>query len=129
MPNNATIFYHQYIACLNARDWERLGEFVTDGVIHNGRRLGVDGYRAMLEENCRDIPDLQFETNIVVADEGHIASRIRFSCAPSGEFLGLPLNGRRIVFYEHAFYALVGGKIAEVFSVIDKTGIEAQLTF
>ncbi|MFG1222949.1 ester cyclase [Xanthobacter wiegelii] len=64
-----------------------------------------------------------------MADEGHIASRIRFDCAPSGEFLGLPLNGRRIVFYEHAFYTLVGGKIAEVFSVIDKTGIEAQLTF
>ncbi|MQT13382.1 ester cyclase [Segnochrobactrum spirostomi] len=127
MPNDTTILYDRYIACLNARDWERLGEFVADGAIHNGRRLGVDGYRAMLEENCRDIPDLQFNLALVVADEGHIASRIRLDCVPIGEFLGLPVNGRRVVFHEHAFYTLVAGKIAEVFSLIDKAAIEAQL--
>ncbi|KKW92778.1 ester cyclase [Sphingobium chungbukense] len=127
MHNNATIFYNRYIACLNARDWERLGEFVTDDAVHNGRTLGVDGYRAMLEENCRDIPDLQFHVDLVVADEGHIASRIGFDCTPTGEFLGLSVDGRRVMFHEHAFYTLAAGKIAEVFSVIDKAEIEAQL--
>ena len=127
MPNHATIFYDRYIACLNARDWERLGEFVAGDAIHNGRRLGLDGYRAMLEENCRDIPDLQFKLDLVVADEAHIASRIRFDCTPTGEFMGLTVNGRRVVFHEHAFYALAAGKITEVFSVIDKAAIEAQI--
>ncbi|PJG49559.1 ester cyclase [Sphingobium sp. LB126] len=127
MHNNATIFYNRYIACLNARDWERLGEFVTDDAVHNGRPLGVDGYRAMLEENCRDISDLQFHVDLVVADEGHIASRIGFDCTPTGEFLGLSVDGRRVTFHEHAFYTLAAGKIAEVFSVIDKAEIEAQL--
>ena len=125
---NAIIFYDRYITCLNARDWERLGEFVADNAVHNGRPLGVDGYRAMLEENCRDIPDLQFNVDRVVADEGHIASRIRFDCRPAGELLGLRVDGRRVVFYEHAFYTLAAGKIAEVFSVIDKAAIEAQLS-
>lgn len=46
--------YERYIACLNARAWEALGDFVAADVVHNGRLLGVDGYRAMLEENCRD---------------------------------------------------------------------------
>ncbi|WP_407051980.1 ester cyclase [Methyloraptor flagellatus] len=128
MANHAIIFYDRYIACLNARDWKRLGEFVAAGAIHNGRPLGVDGYRAMLEENCRDIPDLQFKLDLVMADEAHIASRIRFDCTPRGEFLGLPVNGRRVVFHEHAFYTLAAGKIAEVFSVIDKAGIEAQIS-
>ena len=128
MHDNATIFYDRYIACLNARDWERLGEFVTDDAVHNGRPFGVDGYRAMLEENCRDIPDLQFHVDLVVAEDGHIASRIRFDCTPTGEFLGLPVDGRRVVFHEHAFYILAAGKIAEVFSVIDKAEIEAQLS-
>lgn len=127
MHHHATTFYDRYIACLNARDWERLGEFVADDAVHNGRRLGVDGYRAMLEENCRDIPDLRFDVDLVVADEGHIASRIRFDCAPAGTFLGLPVDGKRVVFHEHAIYILAAGKIAEVFSVIDKAAIEAQL--
>ena len=127
MHTGATILYDRYIACLNARDWERLGEFVADDAVHNGRRLGVEGYRAMLEDNCRDIPDLYFDVDLVVADEGHIASRIRFECTPIGEFLGVPVDGRRVVFHEHAFYTLENGKIAKVYSVIDKAAIEIQL--
>jgi predicted ester cyclase len=127
MNKNVTIFYDRYIACLNARDWERLGEFVTVDAVHNGRRIGVEGYRAMLEENCRDIPDLQFHVELVVANECYIASRIRFDCTPIGDFLGLPVNGRRVVFHEHVFYTLAAAKIAEVFSVIDKLAIEGQL--
>lgn len=118
--------YERYIACLNARAWMGLGEFVADDVVHNGRLIGVDGYRAMLEENCREIPDLYFHVDFVVANESHVASRIRFDCAPINEFLGVPVHGKRVVFHEHAFYALRKGKIAEVFSVIDKTAIEAQ---
>jgi steroid delta-isomerase-like uncharacterized protein len=119
--------YKQYIACLNARAWNELGEFVAADVIHNGRPLGVEGYRAMLEENFRDIPDLHFNADLVVANEGHVASRLRFDCTPVQEFLGVPVNGRRVVFHEHAFYTLREGKIAEVFSVIDKTAVEAQV--
>ena len=119
--------YKQYIACLNAHAWNELGEFVAADVIHNGRPLGVGGYRAMLEENFRDIPDLHFNVDLVVANETHVASRLRFDCTPVQDFLGVPVNGRRVVFYEHAFYTLREGKIAEVFSVIDKTAVEAQV--
>lgn len=123
----AASMYEQYIACLNARAWNELGEFVVADVVHNGRPLGVDGYRAMLEENCRDIPDLHFKVDLVVANKSHVASRLRFDCTPIHEFLGLPVGGRQVVFHEHAFYTLREGKIAEVFSVIDKAAIEAQV--
>lgn len=121
--------YERYIACLNARDWNELEEFVATDVVHNGHLLGIAGYRAMLEENCRDIPDLHFHAGLVVADEKHVASRIRFDCTPVHDFLGVPVNGRRVVFHEHAFYTLREGKIAEVFSVIDKAAVEAQGNF
>lgn len=123
----ATLLYERYIACLNARDWNALGEFLTADVVHNGRLLGVDGYRAMLEENHREIPDLHFNAGLVVATESRVAARLRFDCTPVREFLGVPVNGRRVVFHEHAFYTLREGKIAEVFSVIDKAAVEAQV--
>jgi steroid delta-isomerase-like uncharacterized protein len=123
----ASLMYERYIACLNARNWNELGDFVATDVVHNGCRLGVDGYRAMLEQNYRDIPDLHFNVDQVVANESRVACRLRFDCTPVGEFLGVPVNGRRVVFHEHAFYALREGKIAEVFSVLDKAAIEAQL--
>jgi len=119
--------YRAYIACLNAQDWEKLGQFVQDGASHNGRRLGLSGYRQMLERDFADIPDLHFSIELLVTDPPHVASRLRFDCTPKGKFLGLDVNGRRVAFAENVFYRFGGGKIEQVWSVIDKTAIEAQL--
>lgn len=120
-------FYLAYIACLNAQDWSRLGDFVHADVHHNNRPLGLAGYRAMLEYDFATIPDLRYEVELLVADADCVGSRLGFNCSPQGEFLGLPVNGKRVVFSENVFYELRGGKIARVWSVIDKLAIEAQL--
>lgn len=120
--------YRGYIACLNQQDWPKLGEFVDDEARHNGRRLGVSGYREMLEKDFREIPDLEFRIQLLVADPPAIASRLEFDCTPKGKFLGLPVNGRRVAFCENVFYEFRQGKIWQVWSVIDKAAIEAQLS-
>ena len=119
--------YRAYIACLNAQDWPHLGRFVQEDARHNGRAFGLAGYRAMLEKDFQDIPDLHFNIDRLIADPPMIAARLRFDCTPRGEFLGLPVNGRRVAFTENVFYEWREGKIAEVWSVIDKAAIEAQL--
>src|SRR5689334_4409713 len=119
--------YRAYIACLNAQDWEKLGQFVHDGASHNGRQLGLFGYRQMLERDFTEIPDLHFNIELLVADPPVIASRLRFDCTPKGKFLGLDVNGRRVAFTENVFYRFRDGRIAQVWSVIDKAAIEAQL--
>ncbi|MFO1034934.1 MAG: ester cyclase [Hyphomicrobiales bacterium] len=119
--------YRAYIACLNAQDWARLGEFVAEGAIHNGRAFGLAGYRAMLENDFRQIPDLKFVIDVLVASETHVAARLMFNCSPAGEFLGLPVNGRHVTFSEIVIYAYTGGKITEVWSVIDKAAVERQI--
>ena len=122
----ATI-YRDYIACLNEQDWPRLGHFVAHDVVHNGRAFGLAGYRAMLEGDFRDIPDLRFDVALVTCDPPNVAARLQFDCAPTGEFQGLPVNGKRVTFAENVFYEWRDGKIAQVWSVIDKAAIEAQL--
>ena len=119
--------YRAYIACLNAQDWTKLGQFVHDGACHNGRPFGLAGYRQMLERDFADIPDLHFNIELLVADPPVIASRLRFDCTPKGKFLGLDVNGRRVIFSENVFYQFRDGRIAQVWSVIDKAAIEAQL--
>ena len=119
--------YRGYIACLNQQDWQELGRFVHDEVHRNGERLGLSGYRAMLEKDFSEIPDLQFNIQLLISEPPHIASRLRFDCAPKGMFLDLPVNGRRVSFTENVFYEFRDGKIVQVWSVIDKAAIEAQL--
>ena len=119
--------YRAYIACLNRQDWPNLHRFVADDARHNGRPFGLAGYRAMLERDFEEIPDLQFNIELMVCEPPHVASRLRFDCRPKGLFLGLPVNGRRVDFRGERLLRFRDERIAEVWSVIDKAAIEAQL--
>ncbi|MCK1654427.1 ester cyclase [Bradyrhizobium sp. 149] len=119
--------YRDYIACLNRQDWSALEQFVHDGVVHNARPFGLSGYRAMLEQDFREIADLHFDIELLVCDPPYIASRLKFDCTPAGKFLGLDVNGKRVSFCENVFYQFRDGKIWQVWSIVDKAAIEAQL--
>lgn len=119
--------YRDYIECLNQRDWDRLPQFVHDEVQHNGRPLGIAGYRAMLESDYERIPDLRFDIELLVAQPPRLGCRLRFDVTPEADFLCLPVNGRKVTFWENVFYEFQDGKIRDVRSVIDKPAIEAQL--
>jgi predicted ester cyclase len=119
--------YRAYIQCLNRRDWSRLGDHVGDEARYNGRTVGLDGYRKMLEADVAAIPDLTFEIDFLVVDPPVVGARLRFDCTPKGELLGLPVNGRRVAFTENVFYQFAQGKIDSVWSVIDQAAIRAQL--
>ncbi|SHG98308.1 ester cyclase [Bradyrhizobium erythrophlei] len=119
--------YRDYIACLNRQDWPKLEQFVGDDVHYNGRPIGLSGYREMLERDYLEIPDLRFNIDLLISDPPYIASRLRFDCTPRGTFLGLPVNGKRVSFAENVFYEFRNERIDQVWSVIDKAAIEAQL--
>lgn len=120
--------YRGYIDCLNRQDWASLGEFVDHDVHYNGERVGLSGYREMLEADFRAIPDLRFVIDLLIADDTQVAARLLFDCTPVGELFGLPVNGRRVSFSENVFYAFKDGRVCTVWSVIDKAAIGAQLS-
>jgi predicted ester cyclase len=81
----------------------------------------------MLTQFFDEIPDVYFEPAKLVSQPPLLASRLVFNCTPRGTFLGPPAHGKRISFAENAIYAFQGDRICEVWSVLDKTAIEAQL--
>lgn len=119
--------YRDYIACLNKQDWPRLEQFVHEDVHYNGERIGLAGYREMLEKDFRAIPDLYFDIALLMSEPPRVASRLIFNCTPKGVLFGYPVNGKRVSFSENVFYEFRDQQIAAVWSVIDKAAIEAQL--
>ncbi|SEN74649.1 ester cyclase [Palleronia pelagia] len=119
--------YRGYIACLNAQDWDALQQHVADGVEYNGAAIGLDGYRGMLVEDFRAIPDLSFNIAMLSCDPPVIASRLAFDCTPVGQLFGLPVNGARIRFTENVFYEYHDDRIRRVWSVIDKASVAEQI--
>jgi predicted ester cyclase len=127
MRTDLSEVYRDYIACLNAQDWPKLEQFVHDDVHYNGQRIGISGYREMLERDFCEISDLYFDIQLLISDPPFVASRLEFDCTPKGTFLGLDVNGKRVSFTENVFYEFRREKIWHVWSVIDKAAIEAQL--
>ena len=119
--------YRDYIACLNGQDWRNLVRFVHEEVTHNGARIGLAGYRKMLERDFSEIPDLSFTIELVVTEPPYLASRLSFNCTPRERFLNLSVDGRTVSFAENVFYEFLDERIVQVWSVIDKAAIEAQL--
>jgi predicted ester cyclase len=112
---------------LNDQDWPSLGNFVDAEVSYNGRPIGLTGYRHMLVGDFEAIPDLSFNIQMLISEPPLVASRIGFDCTPKGSLFGIPVNGRRVSFNENVFYQYREGKIVQVWSVIDKAAIEAQV--
>ena len=79
MSTELSALYRAYIDCLNRRAWDELGRFVHGDVVHNGRALGLSGYRAMLEGDVRLIPDLRFAVEMLVCDASTVAARLLFA--------------------------------------------------
>ncbi|RWD66230.1 MAG: ester cyclase [Mesorhizobium sp.] len=119
--------YKGYIACLNEQDWDNLGRFVGEEVQYNGETIGLSGYRRMLEGDFESIPDLRFNIELLVSEPPRVAARLHFDCRPKGMLFGLPVNDKRVSFAENVFYEFQDGRIGEVWSVIDKAAIQAQL--
>jgi predicted ester cyclase len=126
-PTDLASLYRDYITCLNRQDWQALGKFVHDEVVHNSQSFGLTGYRAMLERDFRQIPDLRFNIELLICEPPRIAARLNFDSTPVGTFLGLGVNGRRVRFCENVIYEFDDARIRQVWSVIDKAAIEAQL--
>ena len=127
MKADLSKIYRDYIACLNKQDWSNLVQFVHEEVRYNDERIGLSGYREMLEGDFRAIPDLYFGIHLLVSEPPRVASRLSFDCTPKGTLFGIPVNGKRVSFTENVIYEFRDDKIEQVWSVIDKVAIMSQL--
>ena len=124
---NLSDIYRDYIACLNKQDWTNLGQFVHEEVHYNGDRIGLSGYREMLEADFRAIPDLYFDIHLLISEPPRVASRLSFDCTPKGILFGFHVNGKKVSFAENVFYEFRDERIEKVWSVIDRAAIASQL--
>jgi predicted ester cyclase len=118
--------YRGYLACLNEKRFDDLAGFVHDPLSHNERTLSLAQFQDLLRRDAAEIPDLHYGVERLVVDGDQVACRIRFDCTPVS-FRGLPASERPISFVEHVFYRYKGGRIAQIWSLVDMDAVRDQL--
>jgi predicted ester cyclase len=126
-PQALKDFYRRYNQACNEHRFADLGEFVADEVQADGRRDGLSGYIASLEEWVRGFPDYRWDIQQLLVDGNHIAARFIDTGTHLGRFLDIPATGRTVTTLEFAFYRVEDGKIAEVWGTADNLGLVEQL--
>jgi predicted ester cyclase len=119
--------YLAYLDALNGRRFSDLNEFVHNELTYNDKALTRQEYADMIAADVEAVPDLHFEARLLVASGDVVACRLWFDCTPSGELFGLSPTGQRVSFAEHVFYRFRAGRIAAVYSLIDRDAVREQL--
>ncbi len=119
--------YTRYLACCNERRFSELADFVHDPIRFGGKTTSLANYARTIASNIEAVPDFRWEIQDLVTDGSSVAVRLEDSGTPRANWLGIAPTGRSIRFQELAFYRFRGGKIAEMWFLLDVPSIQSQL--
>ncbi|GJG89375.1 hypothetical protein tb265_45560 [Gemmatimonadetes bacterium T265] len=119
--------WRRYLALCNDRRLGELGEFVHDPLRFNGAVTSLADYAGAIASNIAAVPDFRWEVEDLVATHDTVAVRLTDTGTPRGTWLGIGPTGRSFTTQELAFYRFRGGKIAEMWFVLDDAAVRAQL--
>ena len=85
------------------------------------------GTVAFFKARLTGLPDLKVTTEVVVADESHVAASFVYTGTHNGLYFGVAPTGKTIRFTSCDIFRIEGGKIAEHWGMGDIAGVMAQL--
>ena len=86
--------YKNYIAAILEHDLDSMDSFVSQDIVHNGVKLGLAGYKALLKRNIMDT-SMRIEIKRLVADDQCVAAVLVFTTTEATQdLIGYRLDGQ-----------------------------------
>lgn len=127
--------YKGYIeAVYNAHDPSALDRYFQSSVVVHSVAPdvpdgnGIDYLKDLAKNLIAAFPDVHLSVEDVVQEGDRLSARVVLEGTHKGEFLGIAPTGRKVKVANFAMYRLEGGKIAEVWSLVDIAQLRIQLT-
>jgi len=125
------VVVRRWIEAWNTNDLNAAEGFLESDYIRHDANLpdvvGPQAERQFIATVLAAFPDLNFETQQLVAEDDLVVSRLTAHGTHRGEFMGVPPSGRHVDFQSVDIYRLSDGKIAEQWVVMDALGLLQQL--
>jgi predicted ester cyclase len=120
-------FYDRYIDALNAHQFDRLDEFVSDEVTLNSEPGTRDTIYGVLTSDIDAVPDFHWETQEFLVDGNRIAARLVNTGTPVKEWLGVAPSGVQFEIIEFAIYEVRDGRFVHMSALHDAASLQRQL--
>lgn len=122
-----------FVSVGNARDWDRLSDFVADDFVRHCQatpELDIrsrDQFQAFMEADTAVFPDAQIEVRQLVAEGDRVAVWATYSGTQEGPMGPFPPSGARMSIDFGAIFRIQDGKIAELWVTWDNMAALVQL--
>ncbi|ONK13000.1 ester cyclase [Streptomyces sp. MP131-18] len=120
-------FYHRYVEALNAREFDRMDEFVHESIVMHSEPSSRAALVAQLNSIVDAVPDFHWEVQELAINDDSIAVRAINTGTPTKEWLGAAPTGKSIEIVEYAIYRVRDGKFLHMSAVHDAAALEEQL--
>jgi steroid delta-isomerase-like uncharacterized protein len=115
----------------NGHDLDVLDELVAEDVVNHAateeHKLGIEGFRHVMEWGFALLPDGRYEVLDMIAEGEMVACRVRASGTMQGEMFGIPPTGKAFSAEHVHWHRVVDGKLVERWAVRDDLGTLIQL--
>ncbi|MBM9503318.1 ester cyclase [Actinacidiphila acididurans] len=121
-------WYMRYAEALNAHEFDRMDEFISDQVLLGGQPGTRDDVVTVLKGIVDAVPDIHWEVNELLFDHDGIAVRAINTGTPVKEWLGVPASGASFEIVEYAIYKVRDGRFVQMTNLHDSAEMLRQLT-
>ena len=109
---------------------EAVDELVAPDFVSHTFGIADDGQaklRAATERVHASLTDVRFTVEDLVAEDDRVAARLTASATATGDFMGMPAEGRSYTIGEMHLFRIRDGKVVEHWHQYDASGIMRQL--
>lgn len=121
-------WYMRYVEALNAYEFDRMDEFISDEVLLGDYPGTRDDVVKVLKGIADAVPDIHWEVDELLFDRDGIAMRAINTGTPVKEWLGVPPSGASFKIVEYAIYKVRDGRFVQMTNLHDSAEMLRQLT-
>lgn len=115
-----------YDEVINRRDLDSIDGVLGEGFIANGEMRGPSGQRAAVADLLAAFPDLQVDTELILAEGDLVAVHQRWTGTHRGEVAGVEPTGRQVELTFTSVHRVHDGLITEAWDELDLAGLLAE---
>ncbi|MEG8037059.1 ester cyclase [Sphingomonas sp. LR61] len=124
---NIREWYDEYVAELNAHQFDGMDKYIADDVTLNSEPASRDILLSVQRADVDAVPDLHWEVKEWLLDGNRIAIRAINTGTPTKEWLGVQPTGKAFEIVEYAIYEVRDGKFVHMTALHDASELRRQL--
>jgi len=121
----------RFIEVINTGKFDQMAKFVDAKVVdHNpfpGQPPGLEGIKQSISLITKAFPDYHLTIEDIIAEGDKVVIRFVWHGTHKGEFMGVPLTGKKVTVTAIVIARVVNGKMVELWGGSDFLGLMQQL--